>query len=92
MLTINALCLMEGCSLRGGGHLLEHPQDPGEDPFPSIWDTDEVCEWEMRTDSIRVSFDQCMFGAPTKKPTTISSTLDGVEALDEVRCDQGHVH
>ncbi len=92
MLTINTLCLMEGCSLRGGGHLLEHPQDPGEDPFPSIWDTDEVCEWEKRTDSCRVSFDQCMFGAPTMKPTTGSSALDGVEALDEVRCDRGHVH
>ena len=92
VLTMNTLCLMEGCSARGGGHLLEHPADPECDPLPSIFATPEVCEWEQRTSSKRVSFHQCMLGGPTMKPTMISSTFDLIEALDELWCDGSHDH
>ncbi len=95
VLTINCLAMMEGCSSRGGCggcHLLGHPEDPGVDPLPSMWDTEEVIEWERRTSSVRVSFDQCMYGGPTKKPTCVSSNLDGIEAFDENRCDGDHHH
>ncbi len=92
MLTVNCLALMEGCSSRGGCHLLEHPEDPGVDPLPSMWDTEEVVEWERRTSSVRVSFDQCMYGGPTKKPTRVSSNLDGIEAFDKNRCDGDRHH
>jgi hypothetical protein len=57
-----------------------------------MWDTEEVVEWERRTSSVRVSFDQCMYGGPTKKPTRVSSNLDGIEAFDKNRCDGDRHH
>ncbi len=92
VLTMNTLCLMESCSSRGGGHLLEHPADPGLDPLPSIFATPEVLEWEQRTSSTRVSFHQCMLGGPTVKPTMISSTLDLIETFNGLWCDGSHDH
>ena len=31
---------------RGGAYLWEHPADPGCDPYPSIWITAEMMEFE----------------------------------------------
>ena len=38
-LCVNTISLMELVSLQDGVHMLEHPGDPGEHPFPSLFDT-----------------------------------------------------
>ena len=49
VLALNFIAMCEGASLRGGGHLAEHPEDPGEEPFPSLWDMAEMQDMERRT-------------------------------------------
>ena len=85
-LYVNSLGLMERVSSRQGLHFWEHPEDPGEHPFPSIWDTDEMLELERRVEASRVSFDQCVFGAPVPKGTTISTTCPVPEVFHQARC------
>ena len=91
VLTLNTLAAMEGVSLRGGGHLLEHPADPGEDPFSSIFSTDEVHHFEARTSSSRRLLHQCMCGCSTRKATNIYSNLVDNHVFDLV-CDGKHLH
>ena len=91
VLTMNTIALMEGVSLRGGGHLLEHPADPGEPPYPSIWSTDEVIGFQERTCSVPRLMHQCMCGAPARKATFLSTDLDGSDNL-EILCDGRHRH
>ena len=74
---LNFLSIAEAISMRGGAHLMEHPQDPGEDPYPSIWNTDQGQVVETKTGAARCLFDQCPFGAPTKKATCVSTTIPG---------------
>ena len=44
---------------------LEHPKDRGHAPFPSIWITKEVQQFEAASGCQRVFLDQCMFDAPS---------------------------
>ena len=53
----------ERVSGRGGAHGWEHPEDPGCDPFPSIWCTPEMLKLEQRTGSKRATFCQCVLGS-----------------------------
>ena len=41
-LLLHSLAMAEAVSCRGGGHLLEHPEDPGCFPYASIWDLPET--------------------------------------------------
>ena len=90
-LIINLLTLCEGVSSRGGVHLLEHPRDPEEEPFPSIWDSGLVRGFEARTGAVRCLLDQCMYGGPTQKGTCISGTADGL-CWGARLCDRSHSH
>lgn len=36
-LWVNFWTMCEAVSLRGGCYLMEHPADPGQDPYPSMW-------------------------------------------------------
>ena len=47
-LLVNFMSLCEAIALRGGVYLWEHPKDPGCDPFPSVWATDEYLNFERR--------------------------------------------
>ena len=69
VLMVNFLALAEAVSSRGGGHLLEHPADPGGDPYPSIWSTEELQGLEARTLAVRLLLHQCMFGGRARKDT-----------------------
>ena len=93
---VNLAGISEGVSLRGGAHGMEHPADPGEDPFPSIWDTDLILELEKRTGSVRAIFHQCVLGGPTPKSTCISGTLSILpKLLAHAICpgvSKSHVH
>ena len=86
----------ERVSGRGGAHGWEHPEDPGCDPFPSIWCTPEMLKLEQRTGSQRATFCQCVLGAPVRKGTTFSGTLDGIDRLERFQCPgigvDGHHH
>ena len=91
-MAINFLAWSEAICLRGGAAALEHPEDAGVDPFPSLFDTAEQLEWEKKIGAVRANFDQCMCGGPTRKGTTISGTLEGLSELDGLRCDGNHAH
>ena len=77
VLMVNCLALFEAVSLRGGGHLMEHPADPGYEPFPSIWSNEEMQGLEFRCNAIRLLIHQCMFGGRARKDTFLFGTLDG---------------
>ena len=83
-LFVNTVSYFEAISLQDGVHLLEHPADPGEYPFPSFFDTDLLRGVEERTCSIRVTFDQCCYGQAARKRTTVSGTVDDMKSL---RCE-----
>ena len=89
---LNFLSLCESISKVEGVWLLEHPEDPGVFPYPSIWDTEVERALEVRTGAKRARLDQCMFGGPTRKPTCLAGTLEGLEEYDGCRCDGGHRH
>lgn len=87
----------------GGFYTLEHPQDPGQAPFPSIWNLREVqilresgaqalWKYGYSRDQIskmctRASFDQCRCGSMTTKPTTLQGNLPMLSKLDGLKCD-----
>ena len=81
VLWLNTLAFFESISMQGGVHLLEHPRDPGQEPYPSFWDTDVTQMMEERCKAHRRDLDQCPFGGLTKKATTMSTTLPGSEVL-----------
>lgn len=86
LLWLNFFMLAEAVASRGGGYLMEHPADPGVEPYPSIWVLPEVLGLEQRVGGRRVHLHQCPFGGIAPKLTTLSGNLDGMEAVDGVRC------
>ena len=82
ILWLNTLAYFESISLQQGVHLLEHPADPGQPPYPSFWDTDVTKGMEERSGAERRLLDQCPFGGCTKKATIMSTTLPGSEVLE----------
>ena len=80
---MHMLAACEGVSSRGGGHLLEHPDDPGVERrggrAASMWATPEMLEMERRTDACRHRFHQGRYGSPSVKPTCLSGTVDGLD-------------
>ena len=83
ILALNSLALMDGCSLRGGAHLLEHLADPlvvqpwNSNPIASLFDTGEYKGMARRAGSEQYLFDQGMLGGPSRKRTCMSTDLDG---------------
>lgn len=68
-------CEVYGAVAEAGGEALhEHPADPGRHPYPSIFATTYFMELERRARSSRITFPQCMLGAPSRKDTTLSGT------------------
>jgi hypothetical protein len=61
----------------GGVFILEHPEDPGP-PFPSIFASREIEALRTHTGAKYVSLCQCMYGAPSKKPTRLLGTASGL--------------
>lgn len=95
LLWLNFMATCEGVSSRGGAHLWEHPAEPEEEPFPSVWCTTEMQGLERRTDAVRALLHQCVFGGIAPKLTCFSGTLRGLDSLDGIRCpgvSSDHVH
>eukprot|EP00959_Pyramimonas_sp_CCMP1952_P163934 3427526-Pyramimonas_sp.AAC.1 len=88
---VNHLALRGGVGDRGGTWALEHPDDPGEDPYPSIFDTEILKGLESRTGARHISFDQCMMGGPSQKPTRVTGAAR-LAATEALRRDGAHTH
>jgi hypothetical protein len=94
-LMINFISSCERVAANDGIYFLEHLLDPGENRFPSIFDTQRLQDMEQRARGFRIHFHQCMFGATTRKPTCISSNIPGLATADGVFCtgeSSTHVH
>ena len=88
-LFLRTMDLGRGVTSCGGVCVLENPQDPGHAPYPSFWATPQwkhaVSSWGWEL----FSGDQCMYGSPVKKPTSLGGFLPGLEDFHEVRCTHG---
>lgn len=70
--------------------MLEHPEDPGMKPYCSSWITPQ---WLLLVSMFRgfaCKFDQCMFGAPSRKPTMIGWAGDLHDDAKRVICTDFH--
>ena len=85
-LWINTMAIAEMVSARGGGHLIEHPGDPGEEPVPSLWITPEMINMETRTGARRAHTHQCPYGGIAPKYIILSGTLVDLESMDQTWC------
>ena len=74
---------------RGGLFSIENPEDPGKDPFPSIF----VCPYlgALRDDfgAFDICFDQCMLGMQCQTPTQILTNLQALRNWQGLRCRHG---
>ena len=59
--------------------------------FSLIWETPAMKRVARLCRAFNIDFDQCMWGAPSVKPTRILATSEAFRAL-EVRCDGSHAH
>ena len=75
MLLLFTIKMWQIFSLVGATWTLEHPEDPGKWPFPSIWITEEVLQLFSVTGACKGIVDQCMHGAPSRKGTCIGGTV-----------------
>ena len=81
------LFIFELFTLVGSCWTLEHPRDKGQYPYPSIWILDIVIALEMLANAQRVHIDQCMLGAVSRKSTTISGNVDGLDLIGPFVCN-----
>ena len=66
--------IMEAMHTVGGLQTFEHPEDPGRDPFPSVWDTSEYKSIQRRCSLSRQNFSQGAFGAQAYKGTDVAGS------------------
>ena len=85
VLAVGAVSCVETVSRAAGVGLLEHPEDPGRSPFPSLFATDVLQGASRRIGGRLVSLDQGPFGAPVPKGTTLWGTVDELESFDGIR-------
>ena len=70
---------------------MEHPADPGSEPYASIWVTAEVMEMEKRLGALRRHIDQCQLGCEARKPTFLSGNATELRG-PPILCQGGHRH
>ena len=87
---------MKGVSGRGGAHGWEHPEDPGCDPFPSIWCTPEMLKLEQRTGSKGARFVSACWGPRSERARRFQALLMALIGLERFQCPgigvEGHHH
>ena len=67
---------------------MENPEDPGEEPFPSVFRAPPVCALREQWAATDVCFDQCEFGLDFIKPTQVLSSSAVFQRLRR-RCSHG---
>ena len=70
---------------------MEHRDDPGCWPYPSIWSTEEMLNLLERCSLQVRSLHQCMCGGPCKKPTRLMGNPPGLHG-EGLYCDGSHEH
>lgn len=74
-------------------NMLEHPRDPGHEPFPSIF-TSPFATLLQQFGARSIYLDQCQYGAQARKPTQllVGPRIDSLEGL-QLRCNhsEGHI-
>lgn len=85
-----AVQLLEALAKVDGHGSREHPEDAGP-TFPSTWKLPEMTSFVEGGLHHRVSFDQCEFGAASRKGTTLqgSLSLDLPGTFEGKRCSHG---
>jgi hypothetical protein len=78
---VATMMILKAIVKSGGFASLEHPRDPGSDPYPSIWNLSLMKEWEEECGMVRTHFLQCMWGCMAPKATTITSNVPGISDL-----------
>ena len=91
VLLFNFLGLCEAVRAQSGSFLIEHPADPGEPPYPSIWILEATQGLAARAGTEVIVIDQCMYGGAAQKPTGLLSNLLGISD-GILRCDGRHTH
>ena len=77
----------------GGQHIVEHPEDRGRPPYPSVCATDIVRTLLADTGGSTASLDQCRVGClEGKKPTTFGGTSSGPQRATNLRCNHPGGH
>jgi len=91
LLMLNFLGLCTAMAKVRGLFILEHPEDPGVAPFPSVFSTPQVAALLAMENVMLDLIDQCMYGGPAKKGTGL---LHNVRTLCEglLRCSGNHRH
>ena len=79
-LIFTTLTLCEEVVRQGGVHFIEHPRDPREHPFHSMY-TSELQASESWMGASRVIGDQCPFGACCRKQSEYSGTVSIIESI-----------
>ena len=70
--------------------MTEHPVDIGAPPFASIFATAVFKDMLALSGGVAVTLDQCMYGAATRKRTTLAGNLCGLHSLHEKCCHKKH--
>ena len=66
----------------------EHPEHIREE-LPSIWATEEWKQLEAKHSLIKAAFDQCEFGAVSRKPSCLGTNIPEFSAASGRRCSHG---
>ena len=83
--------LLAAVCLRGGWGAKEHPADPGREPYPSFFHSDEIRHLSGLVDGMTYVLHQCRFGSPAVKPTGIWTVDFGVKSL-ALKCNHRTPH
>ncbi|CAK0828932.1 unnamed protein product [Prorocentrum cordatum] len=82
--------ILKSIGLKGGSVSVEHPADPGCPPFPSIFVTKELMDWEAHLGAYRATSPQCMRGCPALKLTTPTGAAFGVQRFVRPCAHENH--
>ena len=72
---------------------LEHPADPGHEPYPSLFHSDEFRYLCAACVMLYSTLDQCRYGGETKKPTGLAiSNYEQQAQRFHLRCNHRSKH
>ena len=83
-LLLNFIQLCHAVAEGGGYYALEHPEDPGSEPYPSIWVTDPVLELLEKIRGASIGLHRSAFYADsTRKAARLGSNPPSIASLQK---------
>ena len=94
------LWLITAAGKRGAWVFMEHPADPGYEPYPSFFNCEPMEEAKLEIGGFNTRLDQCRYGCLHTKPTqmllrdgeNLRSPLHGSRHPLSLQCNHGHNH